>query len=383
MATYNLLRNARVFISTQTSETPTMTESNTWEILPNADFSFSQTTETQEITISETGATPTRGQSVFNTALNPVEWSFGAYMRPYKIAAGAPANAGEHRCLEAILWHSLVTSESPNFANASTTACKATGTTSFDISFAESDVHKLQALSIYIKADNVWYMIKGVQVNQAEIDFTIDAISTITWSGFGTDMVKVSAPSLTNIIELSGASAVATASLADFVINRYTTLTIDDNDGSPANPYTVPITGGTLTINNNITYLTPETLGIVNKPIGSFTGARQISGSLTCYLNTDATESSGALLTDMLATAALSKTKNSYAIAFSAGGASAPKVEFSLPTAHISIPAVQSEDVISLSLDFFGQGSSGVGSTNEMTVKYTAATSTTATSHDT
>lgn len=382
MAQYNLLRNSRVFISTEDSATPAFTESNCWEILTTSDFSFSQATENQEITVSEAGATPTRGQALFNTALNPVEWTLTTYARPYKIASGAGANVNEHRCLEAILWHGLVTSEVPNFANASATAVKASTTTSFGITFAESNVHKLTNLSIYIKADNVWYWIKKVQVNQAEIDFTIDTIGSITWTGFGTGMEKIAAPSLTSIIQLAGTTASATASRADYIINRYTTLSIDDGDGTPANPYLVPITGGTLTINNNITYITPENLGIVNTPVGSFTGARQISGNVTCYLNTDATESSGALLTDMLATTALSKVKNSYAVVLNMGGSSAPFITFSLPTAHLSIPTVQSDDVIGLSIDFFGQGSTGVTDTNEMTVTYTALTATTDTTHD-
>ena len=37
------------------------------------------------------------------------------------------------------------------------------------------------------------------------------------------------------------------------------------------------ITGGNVTVENNITYVTPETIGIVDKSIGSFTGARTIT----------------------------------------------------------------------------------------------------------
>lgn len=379
MATYNLLRNAKVFVSTVDSAT--LTEADTWEILVMDDFSFSQATETQEITVQEAGATPIRGQQTFNTALNPVEWNFSTYMRPYKIAAGAASNQNEHRCLEAILWHALVTNEAPNFAAGSATACKATGTTSFDITFAESDQHVLQKLFIYVNADNVWYKISNAQVNQAEISFDINGIAMITWSGWGTTMAKVSAPTTTTVIRMTGPTTSATASLADHIVTRYTTLTFDDNDGTPANPYNIPITGGTLTINNNITYLTPETMGIVNVPIGSFTGTRSITGNVTCYLNTDATESSGALLADMLA--AVGQTKNSFNVQFAVGGASAPKVEFTIPTAQLSIPAVETQDVLSVSIDFFGQGSTGITARDEMTIKYTALTATTDTTHDT
>ena len=48
----------------------------------------------------------------------------------------------------------------------------------------------------------------------------------------------------------------------------------------------VAITGATVTISNNITYLTPATLSRIDRPIGSFTGSFDVSGSLQCYLDT-------------------------------------------------------------------------------------------------
>ena len=48
------------------------------------------------------------------------------------------------------------------------------------------------------------------------------------------------------------------------------------------------LTGGNFTIENNINYLTPEELGVVNAPLANITGARSISGSMTCYLDNDA-----------------------------------------------------------------------------------------------
>ena len=56
--------------------------------------------------------------------------------------------------------------------------------------------------------------------------------------------------------------------------------------------YSVTLTGGNITVSNNISYITPEELGIVNVPIGHVTGTRAISGSFTCYL----TEDTGQLL---------------------------------------------------------------------------------------
>ena len=49
-------------------------------------FSFSQTTNSSEVTISEmesTGGTSRRGRKSFNDSLAPVEWSFSTYLRPF------------------------------------------------------------------------------------------------------------------------------------------------------------------------------------------------------------------------------------------------------------------------------------------------------------
>jgi hypothetical protein len=399
----NLLRNARLFVTTS-SGTTGLDDDNTWEIPLLSDFSFSQAAETTDITVSEAGATPTRGGLRFSTALNPVDWSFSTYMRPYKINALATnvSTRNEHRCLERILWHGLVSANNVNFAATGGNAdAKATSTTSFDIVTTGSNVHRFTTLYLLIKADNVWYRIAGVQVNQAEVDFGIDTIGQITWSGFGTTMTKLaSAPTTTGSLVkeyssptvLTGNST-ATALDMDFVIQKYTRLTITDNrntNGHTAQAYTLPITGGTLTFNNNITYLTPETLGIVNTPIGSFTGSREITGSVSAYLKTGTAGDAGDLLEDLLGFT--SETTTSYKVDFVAGGVANtdPTVQFVMNNCHVSIPTVDVQDVLSVNIDFkatpySGSGASTTGDltfSNELSVKYIAINATSSTSND-
>ena len=54
-------------------------------------FSFSQATNTSEITLNEAADGSTlnskRGRMMFNDSLAPVEWSFSTYMRPTTSAA--------------------------------------------------------------------------------------------------------------------------------------------------------------------------------------------------------------------------------------------------------------------------------------------------------
>ncbi len=86
-----------------------------------------------------------------------------------------------------------------------------------------------------------------------------------------------------------------TADTDNFIRNRLTQLTIvptsqdPDADGTAAlqASYSVTLTGGNITVSNNISYITPEELGIVNVPIGHVTGTRAVSGSFTCYLTED------------------------------------------------------------------------------------------------
>lgn len=148
--------------------------------------------------------------------------------------------------------------------------------------------------------------------------------------------------------------------------------------------YTVALTGGTLTINNNITFLTPEALGVVNQPCGHFTGQLQISGNMTAYLKTGNTGDTADLLNDLLtystgANASADPTK--FALDINMGGAAPgspwnrPLVQFSMPAAHLVIPTINIEDVVSVDIPFTAlpYDSSGVADPTagtEMTVAY-------------
>ena len=79
---FSLSRNAKLFVTTSQTITG-MSNANTWEVPILDGFSFTATTATQEIEISEAGTTPTRGQQVFTTAIEPVEWNIQTYMRPH------------------------------------------------------------------------------------------------------------------------------------------------------------------------------------------------------------------------------------------------------------------------------------------------------------
>ena len=124
---------------------------------------------------------------------------------------------------------------------------------------------------------------------------------------------------------------------------------------------------------NNITYLTPETIGSVNTPLGHITGARSISGSFTCYLALDTVDNDGTstdFFADMTSATAKTKVVNSFATTFKVGGSSAtPRLELAFPTAHFEIPSHAIEDVISVETTFQALPST-IDNTDEATLKY-------------
>ena len=159
-----------------------------------------------------------------------------------------------------------------------------------------------------------------------------------------------------------------TAFQAGTTFDREGTGTADDNYRTS---YQVAITGGNVTISNNISYLTPEELGKVNQPIEHVTGTRTVTGSLTCYLASSdaATNKSKNLFQDLVSD--INTVINKFAITLQVGGTDAtkPRFEINMPTAHFEIPSHSIEDVISLETNFHGLGTS-VGEGDEVSLKY-------------
>ncbi len=389
---------------------------NTFRIGVLDGYSFSQGSDSSDVSISEAGATPNRGSKRFNDSLPPAEWSFGTYVRPFVHGAASFRVADDHDCCENILWAALSGTALPGDA-AATGRGVVVGTTAQNGSqctFTKSDVHELMKLNIFFALENTTYRLNDAQVNQAEIDFSIDGIAQITWSGNATtiDQVEEAIEDPSKFIIQSTSEAAPTSantdtfaetynyvdttgpSDADYLRNKLSTLYLDTDaqgGGSASNglddrTYDINITGGSITIANNVTYVTPETIGIVDKPIGSFTGARVISGSLTMYLDTKS-NGSNQLLTDMAGATDLVTNVFDMRLFMGVAGAvgsdgdaigaddfTAPGVEFNMPRAQLSIPTIEVGDLVSASLEFAAHGSDLLTG-DEITVKYLGSTS--------
>ena len=299
--------------------------------------------------------------------------------------------------------------------------------TDLDINFFDSSRASLGTFYLYFvfsdRSDGrLLYKLKDAVINEASIDFDIDGIATVNWSGMAGQIQEV--PTGLNAgqftaqdtfpnpgaagaiwidtndsdkfyISTSATNAAGSwyavidegsTDTGNFIRNRLTNLTLAPETAFKAattftnsagssdsyeTDYSVAITGGNVTISNNISYLTPEELGKVNQPIEHVTGTRSVTGSLTCYLASSdaATNRSRDLFADLVSD--VNTVINKFAITLAVGGTDTTKPRFQIimPTAHLEIPSHSIEDVISLETNFHGLGT-GVSEGDEVTLKY-------------
>ena len=361
-----------------------------WEIPVLDGFSFSQATNSSEITLNEMEGSggSRRGRKMFNDSYAPAEWSFSTYARPFKSAAyadGGADNQVAHHAVEECLWAMMVGNAGAGYTvpSASQVSVWAQGLTQsaddLDIDFADSNTSTLGTANIYFvlgKTGEVatTYKIANCCMNEASIEFDIDGIATIAWSGMGTIITEAAAPTATRYE--------AIGSTTNFIRNRLTQLvmsTADDHllssgesadSDSDAEDYNLTLTGGSITISNNMTFLTPETLGVVNQPLGHVTGTRTIGGSFTCYLNS-ATDSSMDLFERIIEDT--DTITNKFNLNFKVGGATAtPRIEFNMAACHLEVPTHSIDDVIALEVNFHALGTD-ISSTDEIAIKYIGA----------
>ena len=367
---FNLIRNARVFFTTNVGATTGVvaatgfTSSNTREIQVLEGLSFSQNTTTETVTLNEAGASPVRGQRQFNTALDPVDFSMSTYIRPQDGGTNITAE-------ESVLWNAMFGSIAIGTANAAWTdgasyaTCVATN----------SNVHQLQKFGLVITLDGTSFVIDDCVMNTATIDFGLDAIATIQWAGQGKALRQITTPTFATSTSWTGSltgSFLGKVTTAPFIANKLSTVALDTSINSGGTATTLALTGGSLTISNNITYLTPANLGIVNQPATYFTGTRSVTGTLNCYLRSGSGNS--AELMSTLLTNSTTDVDPEYYLKLNIGGAGADRVELEMPGVVLSIPSINTEQVVSTTINFTAQGTASsafdLTAANEINVKY-------------
>lgn len=470
-----------------------------WELPVLDGFSFSQANNTSEITLNEmesSAGVSRRGRRAFNDSLAPGEWSLSTYVRPFASAGsgtGAADGAAETHAVEEVLWAMMAGADNYDASTydfdrgGSQVITPAVGSSA--ISFDYSNKSTLGTANIYFvmgDANRTVMKLKDAVVNEASVDFEIDGIATIAWSGqcsevidftgstieqassevskdvtvngavssgatsitlaaghgavvgdllFGTGLPATGAPitavstnamtvaatsdgiadaaTLTlrkatldktavqagnvwldsddshRLYVFTGAAGTyvpttetltsypineATTDTSNFIRNRLTTLTVNGtNTPGLLSSYDLTLTGGNVTLSNNVTFITPEEIGLVNIPVGHVTGTRSVSGSFTCYMSVDTTkrDGTGNLSRDLFEDlrALTTTVTNNVGLTFSVGGGSGNRLEMTCATAHLEIPTHSIEDVISLEVNFQALPQT-IDDTDEITLTY-------------
>lgn len=305
-----------------------------------------------------------------------------------------------------------------------------------NINFGQSNRSVLGTCNLYFVMETssenpMVYKLSGAAINEASIDFEVDGIATINWSGFAaqiSDMLNPigsnnqvlviseagsNPPTLSEIASAAdnagtpavgdvvynraedgklylvtetgsttvvGAITEGTDDTGNFIRNRLTQLSIENNSTTNGlkPSYSMTLTGGNITFSNNITYLVPEELGAVNVPIEHVTGARSVSGSFTCYLTVDTDTNNGTssdFFNDLTTPGAgLDLVVNDFNVQFQIGGTSdtLPRLYANIPRCHIEVPSHSIEDVISVETNF-GAYTDDFSVANEMDITYFGA----------
>lgn len=345
-------------------------------------YSFSQATNTSEITLNEaqsTSGVSRRGRAMFNDSYAPVEWSFSTYMMPFTSAGGTKGTSGKasgtdgaHCEVTEALWamffgqtgNAGITSDTTNLDITQSTANKATVGV-FDLFFI---MGASQAATAYnfttgaATANQMIYKLSDCSIGEASFDFDLDGIATVNWSGNG----KLISEEAT--LNLSSSDALINEGVSNttgFIRNRISDLTMSGDASGSSVTYTSTLTGGNISWSNNLTYLTPETLGVVNQPLGHVTGTKSINGNFTCYLDNASATSSAEFYEDIVE--ATSDIQNSFSLSFDIGGSGTPHCIITMPTAHLEVPTHSIDEVISLETNFHALPSD-FDSTDEISV---------------
>ena len=393
-------------------------------------FSFSQATNTSEVTLSEaadSSGNSKRGRAMFTDSYAPAEWSFNTYMRPTKsgtsnAGAGSPtehAGNAQEFAVEGPLWAAMSgTTYDAAIAGSSNGKVFASAAATYEpnvFDFSGSNKVALGVFDLFFVLgaskdatdgffetgiDGVTiYKLASCSVGSASIDFDIDGIAQVSWSGQGQSIEEAAhlntGTSAANNNAGQSKAAETTKGLIkegvgdtdNYIRQKLTNLAIsyDASEttgtdkgllGSSDVTYNVTLTGGNITVENSLTYLTPETLGSVNLPLGHVMGTRSVTGNVTCYLD-DRANGSLALFENLQESRGV--ITNAFSLTFGIGGTTSTdkRVIVTLPKCHLELPTHSLDDVISLDTSFHAlpsdlSSSTAANATNEIKVEYKA-----------
>lgn len=383
-------RDTKVYLEVPNSTTGT----TIWEIPVQDGFSFSQSTNSSEVSIQEfsDGSNYSRrGRRAYTDSLSPVEWSFSTYNRPFKAATGTAYTLGNHYSTDFPLWSWLFGAMKWNptdkkFIDGTATTpndITTSSATSLSVKSDYSDVLELGKFSLYFVmgtgTTRKVYHLQDAVMNEASTEFDIADVTMTSWSGFAT-AIEVDPSAITNIdTYFENAISEGINLSSNFIRNRMSTLSLSTKPGTPtadalsSDTYSIILTGGNITASNNIEFVTPNEMSNVNVPVGHFAGTRAVSGSFTAYLSVLSGTATSSTFWEEMSSEATGLATNQFNLQFQVGGAdAAPGLVFAMPNCHVEIPSINVEDAIALETNFMALGDD-VTTANEISLVYKGA----------
>ncbi len=399
-----LQREARLFVQANAASDTDTEDTKIFEIPILEGFSFSQSSNISEVTISEastgTGNTGSRrGRMAYTDSLAPAEFSFSTYARPFKsLATNVAGNAEKNgtakmhdpsEILFAMMAHNHASANDVQVPTSGGQAMVLNGLAfgghESTVDFNTTDFLQLAAHNFYFSFANdaatdadsaaTIYKLEDAVINEVTINFDIDGICTYEWSGFASrviDATNADSPAAATTLKITPIVFEGRDSTNNLIMNRLSSLSITEVVDPNANydgTYNFALTGGSITISNGIEYVTPSSLNSVSLPLAHYAGTRSISGSFTCYLNAAANGSQDFL--EEVIESSKFDVRNMFKLVANIGGTPAfdgsptkPVLQCILPAAHVEIPVVNVEEVLSIEVTFHGLPNDGVRTYN-------------------
>jgi len=288
LSTFSLSRNTRLVVSTVKvggTFDGTPPGINSWEVPILDGYSFSQDNTTTEIQVNEAGCTPIRGQKQFNTAVNPAQFSFTTYVRPYRDTTVF--------ALENILWAALMNAntELATIDEHGNVPISATSTVADQLlDFESSDTNDLLKLQLYFDLDGTFYHIEDALLDTGSISFDIEGIAQIVWGGQGTaiNSIAIADTPFDGDNFLAANAAVQSTNSAEFIRNKVSLVTL--NDFTPAGikvGYTAAMALSDVVTMTPGVFTTIVTIDGVAAPISITTVATTTVEDIIAGINTD------------------------------------------------------------------------------------------------
>ena len=395
----NRLRNMEIFVSSENLANVAITDitpTNTMQIHVLATPSLTQSADIQSISADETGPSPDRSEESFNTAVGPAEFEIQTYIRPTGQET-ASATLKSTPVADWVFWQQLTSNTVPLTAASiqsvfrtggkllTNTAAAAPGASATRSNYSEPS-----KLFMYWKVDGVYYKVSDAVINQCVIGADINDIATTTWSGFGLDKTQLTGEELNKFVAVFGGTntsgatkleantstlnlvaeatvlpwaqtnVAGTVTDADFIKTKYSTATITykPNQSGTTESYNVGFTGFNFTYNNNMAPLTPAELKKLNKPIGMFTGTRQVTGNMTMLLkNSNTSTKQSAEFLRKVEEDQRTTIADTSSLSVSMGGVGNSNLVLDFDTCFFEFPNLEIDETIRVATNFRGQQS--------------------------